>query len=195
MLEYGCGWSSLIMHLALIENKKRLGKETYPRCEKPYQLISIDSSKKFMNICKKNLSKYSSETKLVNFKYSKVVMTKFNERYCTEYLDHPQENPDFIYIDGPSPFATKNKIENFTTNSFAQMPMLCDVLKYEHFLTPGTIIVLDGRTANARFLKKNFQRNWDHTHHIENDHHYFCLNEKPLGVHNKLQLNFYKRKK
>ena len=73
-------------------------------------------------------------------------MTKFNGRYCTEYLNHPLCNPDFIYIDAPHQWGIENKIQNFTTAHFSMMPMMCDVLKFEHFLTPGTIIVTDGRT-------------------------------------------------
>ena len=38
--------------------------------------------------------------------------------------------------------------------------MVRDIIKIEYFLTPGTIIITDGRTANAQFLKDNFQRNW-----------------------------------
>jgi hypothetical protein len=37
------------------------------------------------------------------------------------------------------------------------MPMLCDILKFEHFLTPGTIILSDGRSADIRFLLSNFK--------------------------------------
>ena len=29
--------------------------------------------------------------------------------------------------------------------------MAADILSIEHFLHPGTLIVIDGRTANARF--------------------------------------------
>ena len=36
------------------------------------------------------------------------------------------------------------------------MPMVGDILKFEYFLTPGTIIT-DGRTANAQFLNENFK--------------------------------------
>ena len=64
-------------------------------------------------------------------------MTKFNNRYCTEYINHPLCNPDLIYIDGPSQWTIKNKIDNFTVNHFSMMPMISDVLKFEHFLTPG----------------------------------------------------------
>ena len=31
---------------------------------------------------------------------------------------------------------------------------------FEHFLHPGTLIMTYRRTANARFMKSNFQRNW-----------------------------------
>ena len=36
------------------------------------------------------------------------------------------------------------------------MPMICDILKIENFLTPGTLIVSDGRAANIKFLRDNF---------------------------------------
>ncbi len=194
VLEYGCGWSTLIMHLALMENKKRFKNKAFKRCEKPYELISIDCSKKFIKICKERIKKYSNNFNMVNFNFSNARMTTFNNRYCTEYTNHPQVIPDLIYIDGPSPFSIKNKIENFTTNSHGQMPMLCDILKFEHFLTPGTLIIMDGRTANARFLKSNFQRKWKHLHNAYNDHHYFWLNEGSLGMHNTEQLKFYLKK-
>ena len=71
------------------------------------------------------------------------------------------------------------------------MPMSCDILKIEHFLKPGTIIVVDGRAANSRFIKKNLQRNWKYFYNSINDQHIFFLNEKPLGQLNKKQLNFY----
>ena len=193
VLEYGCGWSTLIMHLALLKNESRFNKKAFTRCGNPYELICVDNSKKFLNICKKRINQYSRKSKKVNFVYSEARMTKFNNRYCTEYKNHPLCNPDLIYIDGPSQWTIKNKIENFTVNNFSMMPMICDVLKFEHFLTPGTIIITDGRTANARFLKANFQRNWKHIHLYALDQHYFYLKEKPLGKWNREQLKFYNK--
>lgn len=194
ILEYGCGWSTLIMHIALLKNAKRFNNKAFTRCGSPYELVSVDASKKFINIAKKRIKKYSKKLNKVKFNFSEVKMTKFNNRYCTEYSKHPLLNPDFIYIDGPHAWGVKNKIENFSTAHFSMMPMMCDVLKFEHFLTPGTIIVLDGRTANARFIKSNFQRNWKYVYAKENDQHYFYLNETPLGKWNKEQLRFYNKK-
>jgi hypothetical protein len=68
--------------------------------------------------------------------------------------------------------------------------MSCDILKIEHFLLPGTMIIVDGRTANARFLKANFQRTWSHNHDIANDIHTFEMVEEPLGSLNDRQIKF-----
>ena len=193
VLEYGCGWSTLIMHFALTMNEKRFNKKTFTRCGNPFDLICVDNSKKFLNIAKKRVNKYSKKFQKVKFFYSEARMAKFQNRYCTEYKNHPLCNPDLIYIDGPSQWTIKNKIENFTVNHFSMMPMVSDVLKFEHFLTPGTIIVIDGRTANARFLKSNFQRNWKYIHSLKSDQNYFYLDEKPLGKWNIEQLKFYKK--
>jgi hypothetical protein len=68
--------------------------------------------------------------------------------------------------------------------------MSADILAIEHFLLPGTMILVDGRTANARFLASNFQRNWSYSHDVENDVHYFEMMEQPLGKYNKKQIEF-----
>jgi hypothetical protein len=64
------------------------------------------------------------------------------------------------------------------------MPMAADLLAIEYFLEPGTFIVVDGRTANARFLINNFQRNWLYAHVEEFDQHFFYLDEEALGKWN-----------
>ena len=118
-------------------------------------------------------------------------MRDFNNKIASEFVKHPRVNPDFIFLDGPGQFKIKGSVNNISTNSRDMMPMSCDILKYEHFLTPGTIILIDGRSANARFLEKNFQRNWDHKYLREFDEHVFILNEKPLGKYNEEQIKFY----
>ena len=68
--------------------------------------------------------------------------------------------------------------------------MSADILAIEHFLLPGTLIIADGRTANARFLRANLQRDWLYYHDSQADQNYFELSEKPLGVYNERQINF-----
>ena len=81
----------------------------------------------------------------------------FNNNFAVEYEKLPRVNPDFIYLDGPSQWGVKNSINNFTTAHEDMMPMSCDIIKFENFLTPGTIIAVDGRAANSIFLKNIFK--------------------------------------
>ena len=68
--------------------------------------------------------------------------------------------------------------------------MSADVLSIEYFLLPGTMIIIDGRTANARFLKNNLQRDWSYQHFIDQDYHLFELVEEPLGLLNRVELEW-----
>lgn len=191
ILEYGCGWSTVIMNQALVNLKQKLKAKSYRRCYEPYKLVSLDNSKKFISISKQRLKKFSKNYKNVKFYFSKVNMCTFNDRYCSEYVKHPSINPDFIYVDGPDQFEIKKKINNFTIKSKSMMPMISDILKYEHFLTPGTIILFDGRQSNVRFFKSNLQRKWSDIYINATGQHIFYLNEKPLGDINNDQLKFY----
>lgn len=192
VLEYGTGWSSLVIYNALKINRKKYSSKPFPRNKKPYSLTIVDNSKKYLNISKRRIQKLYSLGKDIKFHYSKNKMTMFKKKYASHYVSHPLINPDFIYLDGPDQFQIKGKINNFTISDFEMMPMNCDILKFEHFLTPGTIILTDGRTANGRFLNSNFQRKWKYIHDEINDQSIFYLNEKSLGKFNKFQLSFYK---
>jgi len=126
----------------------------------------------------------------VKFHYSELEISTFNSRVCTFYKDIPNICPDFIYLDGPDQWSSKGDIRGISTRHIDRMPMAADILAFEHFLTPGTLIVVDGRTANARFLKSNLQRNWIHNHSFTYDQHFFELKEEPLGIYNKRQIEF-----
>lgn len=191
ILEYGCGWSTILINKALQNLKIKFKGKSFSRCYNPYELISLDNSRKFISISKRRLKKFANQNSNVKFHFSNVIMTKFNGRYCSEYMNHPEINPDFIYVDGPDQFLVKKKINNFSIKSKSMMPMICDILKYEHFLAPGTIILFDGRQSNVRFFRSNFQRNWKEIFIKETGQQIFYLNEKPLGLINKNQLNFY----
>lgn len=198
-LEFGSGWSSIILSLALDDLKKKYKKNVKTlRRNNPFELFVLENEKKYLEISKKKLKKFNSKNKIktkINFNLSKVKMTKFNGYICTEYEKLPMCNPDFIYLDGPNPFNTDGKVNNISTKHKDMMPMICDILKFEFFYTPGTIIVTDGRSANAIFLKLNFKRKWLHKHDIKHDQHIFYLDDPCLGRYNKLQLDFYKNEK
>tara|TARA_X000000950_G_C13894088_1_gene652086 strand:- start:167 stop:916 length:750 start_codon:yes stop_codon:yes gene_type:complete len=193
ILEFGCGWSTIIMKNALEINKskyltilKKLRKKNF------FEIYSVDNQKKYLKMTQDKSKKILGKKNKINFIYSKNKMTNFNKRFCSEYEKLPTINPDFIYLDGPDPSTVLGKINGFNTNHIELMPMTCDILKIEHFLLPGTIILSDGRTANIRFLKSNFQRNWTHIDFSRNDQHILYLNEKSLGKINNQILNFYR---
>lgn len=193
VLEFGSGWSSLIISHAL----KNLRKKYFKKIEKlrrsnPFELFILENENKFLKLTKKRLGNIKSIK--IHFSLSDVVMTNYNNKFATEYKKLPLCNPDFIYLDGPDQFKVKKTINNFTTAHQDMMPMVCDILKMEYFLLPGTIMLVDGRGANASFLKNNFQRNWKYEYFKFSDQHLFTLIDKPIGPINKKLIQFYNSK-
>jgi hypothetical protein len=198
VIEFGTGYSTLIFHIALENNRKKYYEQIKKlRRNNPFELFSIDDDKNWIKKIKKKITTYQnknlSKKSKIHYHYSKVKMALYNGKLATEYKNLPICNPDFIYIDGPSQFAPSNKINGISTCHIDMMPMVCDVLKFEYFFTPGTIIVTDGRGANAMFLKDNFKRNWIYGYEESWDQHIFYLNDNPIGPYNKLQLQFYRK--
>ena len=193
VLEFGSGWSSLILAHALMINEKNFFNATKKlRKSNLFELHILENEKKYLNITRKrNASILGNFNKKINYFYSSCKMATFNNKFCTEYSKLPLVNPDFIYLDGPDQFKILGKKNNFTTNHTDMMPMVSDILKFEYFLIPGTIIVVDGRTANALFLKNNFQRKWDYFYDKYNDQSIFYLADKSLGNINDRMKVFY----
>lgn len=194
ILELGSGYSTLIMSIALdFLNKKYPNFSLLETRRKNYfTIFVIENIKKFMKISKKRLNNFKLNKNKIHFQFSKSNMTIYNGLICTEYEKLPLCNPDFIYIDGPDQFNVNKDTNNFTTKHNDLMPMSCDILKIEFFLNPGTIILMDGRSANAEFLEKNFKRDWLRYHDKENDQNIFYLNSKSIGKYNDNLLKFYK---
>lgn len=199
VFEFGSGWSSLIFSIALNDLKKKYSNEVkLLRRNNPFELFILENEKKYLKITKNRIQKFNREnrdllTNKINYHFSEVYMSSYNEKICTFYKKYPLCNPDFIYLDGPDQFNVLGKVNGVSTNHKDMMPMVGDILKMEYFYTPGTIIVSDGRSANIRFLKNNLQRNWNYIEDYDHDQHILWLDEKPLGIHNSNQIKFYKK--
>lgn len=192
VMEIGCGWSSLIIRKALEENKKNYSKKIKNlRRQNHFRCVSVDNENKWISNAKKILKKFKINFTNKDFHYSECQMVEINSHIATKFKKLPVINPDFIYLDGPDQFNIKGRVRNFTISHKDMMPMVSDLINIEYFLTPGTIILVDGRTANARFLRDNFKRKWKYKHLEKLDLSIFFLNEKPLGEYNKRQLKFY----
>jgi len=199
ILEFGSGWSSLIFCLAIQDLKKKYkNKIANLRRHNPFEIFILENEKKFLNISKNRIKKYNNKKSnsfiKINYIFSTVQMILYEGKIATEYMKIPTCSPDFIYLDGPDQFKVSNNINGITTAHKDMMPMVSDLLKIEYFLTPGTIIVCDGRGANANFLKHHFKRNWIYKYDKKNDQHIFYLDSQTLGKINQLQLDFYKKK-
>jgi hypothetical protein len=127
----------------------------------------------------------------VNFHYSEIKISTFNGRICHFYDNLPDIVPDFIYLDGPNPKDVKGNVNGMTFQCDERTVMAADLLLMESILLPGTFIIVDGRTNNARFLKNNFQRNFEMSWDKDDDVTSFELKEERLGKYNILGSDFY----
>ena len=189
-LELGVGKSTLVIAHALSLNSRDYGSfvSRNLRRANPFELHSVDDMVEYIDVTRDELP--ISLRKHVTFHHSACQMASFGGRVCTFYEAFPNVCPDFIYVDGPSQFAVEGDVRGLSTRHPDRLPMSGDLLAIEHFLLPGTMILLDGRTANARFLRANFQRDWSYQHYPEADVHTFELTEPPLGRHNRKQIEF-----
>lgn len=191
VMEFGIGYSSLVMAHALSKNYERYHnfvKENLRR-NNAFQLWCVDPHAGYIS---ESLNRIPDRLKKhVSTICSSVTMGTFQDRICTYYNEIPNICADFIYLDGPDQFAgAVEDVRGVSTRHPDRLPMAADILSIEWFLVPGTIILVDGRTANARFLAKNLQRNWIFHHYPDLDISVFQLDENPLGVYSAKHMNF-----
>ena len=192
VLEFGSGLSTIVMADALSKNKADfLALEEKPELRNRFmfQIFSVESDKKWIEHSKSNLPKQLLEH--VNFHYSEIKIGTFNGRICHFYDNLPDIVPDFIYLDGPNPKDVKGSVNGMTFQCDERTVMAADLLLMEPILLPGTFIVVDGRTNNTRFLKNNFQRNFEISWDKDGDVTSFELQEERLGKFNILGSDYY----
>lgn len=192
VLEFGSGLSTIVMADALSKNKADfLAIEEKPELRNRFmfQIFSVESDKKWIEHSQSNFPKHLLEH--VNFHYSEIKIDTFNGRICHFYDNLPDIVPDFIYLDGPNPKDVKGNVNGMTFQCDERTVMAADLLLMESILLPGTFILVDGRTNNARFLKNNFQRNFEMSWDKDDDVTSFELKEERLGKYNILGSDFY----
>ena len=190
VLEFGVGYSTTVLAHALGLNEARHAEvvERELRRSNPFELHSVDNDADWVVVARGRLSEDLADR--VNLHHCALEVGEFNGRLCTYYRGLPDLAPDLIYLDGPDQFTADGDLRGLSTAHPDRMPIAADILVFEHFLTPGTLLVVDGRTANARFLAANLQRNWVHWHSVDFDQHFFELTEPPLGVYNARQVEY-----
>ena len=190
VLEFGVGWSTLVMADALLKNYLEYDKDVQHgiRRKDPFTLYTVDTEKKYIDITRNRLK--GEIGKHVKFLVSSASLTTFQGRICGRFDRIPNVCPDFIYSDGPSFRSIQGEISGLSMNHQDRTIITADLLLMEPLFLPGTMILFDGQTNNARFHKYNFQRNWKYEHFKDEDISVFELIEEPLGPYNENQLRF-----
>ena len=194
ILEFGVGYSTIFLADALkynLENHKSYVLKNLRRSN-PFKLFSIDSNKKYLKLFKKTIPK--NLIQFVNLSYSSASITTFKDQICGKLDKIPNITPDFIYVDGPSFLDIKGSIDGVSFKDKDRTALNCNLLKIENLLLPGTLILWDGQTNNARFNSSNFKRKWSSKRIEKIDISFSEQIEEPLGYLNKRQINFSKTK-
>jgi len=192
VLEFGVGYSTLVIADALKKNKtdwENLKSSPEVRNRFMFKVFSVDASKKWLEQTKKRVPKKLQS--LVNFHYSPVSVGTFQGQLCHYYDNLPDVIPDFIYLDAPDPKDVKGKFKGLSFKCDERTVMAGDLLLMESTFLPGILILIDGRTNNARFLKNNFKRKYSYKWNRKGDVSIFELIEERLGKHNVLGQDFY----
>lgn len=192
ILEFGLGYSTIIMADALKKNQKdwkRLPKKPEIRNRFMFQLFSVDTSQDWISNLKNRLPKHILDN--VHIQFSEAEIGTFNGQLCHYYKKIPDVIPDFIYLDGPMAKAVKGEINGLTFKCDERTVMSGDLLLMESTFLPGTFILVDGRTNNARFLERNFKRNYEIKWDKDGDFTTFELIEERLGKYNLLGSDFF----
>jgi hypothetical protein len=190
ILEYGSGWSTLALAIGLQENYLQFGKRYLEiiRHPNPFKLLTLDASEHWQSVA---ISRLSDEERLrVVAGVAKPVLGNFGGVIChfSDYI--PNFTPDLIYLDGPDHDQVTGGFSGFEYDERFTPPMAGDILTIEPYLWPETILICDGRTANARFLESRFKRNWEFLHDPFGDRTISRISETAFGVISEEHINF-----
>jgi hypothetical protein len=199
IMEFGSGYSTLIFAAALHQNRLAFGDKYLEYCvhPNPFTILTVDASSQFLDF---SLQRIPIELRYLIYPHkSEVEFFEFGGaggQIVNRWTNLPNFTPDIIYIDGPDPEQIKNSLFGLQANSFS-LPMSADILAREFFLWSETLIVLDGRGANAEFLRHNLKRKWQYLKDNIGDRHIFRLESEPWGhfsnQHISFKREFYKQ--
>ncbi len=190
VLEFGSGWSTLALAIALQENFVDFGDAHIKsiRHPNPFQLLTLDASEKWQGVA---LSRLNEEESLrVTSKVVTPRLSLFEGVLCHFNDFVPNFTPDLVYLDGPDHDQVIGAESGFKYDERFTPPMSADLLRIEPYLWPETIVVADGRTANVRFLESHFKRNWQIMHDPFGDRSLFRINEPAFGVISQEHIDF-----
>lgn len=169
VLEFGSGWSTLVILAAL---------ESQGSCT----LHTVEAESPWMDNTGRMLEPLPLADATHIWHRCGVFATKYAGEVCHLYGRLPNTVPDFIYLDGPDPQSVQGSVRGLSWGScHRRPPVAADPLLYESTMLPGSRILVDGRTTNARFLRRNLKRDWRMDWYREDDVTLFTLDEERLS--------------
>lgn len=194
VLEFGLGFSTIVIADALYKNEQDFINSTDApkvRLFNPFKSYVVDASEHWISAFR---DKYQSEFRhfsRIEIMHSGCTIGDWNGQICHFFNRMPDVIADFIYLDAPSLNDVEGDINGISFNNCPERTVMSgDLLKIEPTLIPGTFILVDGRTNNARFLKNNFKRTYRYEHDEDQDISVFELLEAPLGKINRNQISY-----
>ena len=146
ILEFGVGFSTIIMAAAL--------KKNYDRYKHSGHLHTVDAEQHWLNNTE---AKIPSELKKnVTFYYSPVKIYNLNNQLCSFYESLPNLCPNFVFLDGPSPKSVAGNVRGLSFTEGRPI-VAADILLYESSAPLDFFIFIDGRWRNYNFLRNNLR--------------------------------------
>jgi hypothetical protein len=158
-LELGIGYSTIALAHALAKVEEERGsvlRERLGRNSRLFQLFTVDANQGWIEQATARIPPELAGR--VHVTHSSVTATTFNGRACHTYDCIPDVVPDLVYLDGPDPADVQGHVNGLTFSIPERTVMSADLLVMEPTLLPGTVVVVDGRESNTRFLLRNLQR-------------------------------------
>jgi hypothetical protein len=180
VLEMGVGCSTFVLAHALEQVEREHGEVLRARLGRNshlLQLFTVDADERWLRHTADRLPPSLAER--VHLSHSPVRATTFAGRLCHVYERLPNVVPDLIYLDGPNPADVRGTVNGLDFSIPERTVMSADILLMEPTLLPGTVVVVDGRESNTRFLTRNLQRPF--TLAVEGDASIIELTEPRLG--------------
>jgi hypothetical protein len=168
VLEFGSGLSTVVMADAVAKVSKATGREG--------RIHAVEGSPEWAGMVRdavpENLKPYVEVTA------SPVETTLVNGELCHVFRELPDVNPDFLYLDGPAREQIEGSVRGLSFSEGCPI-VAADPLFYESRLYPGFMMVVDGRTANTLFLRRNLKRRYRFRRDRIHRAHTFVLKAKP----------------
>lgn len=157
VLEFGCGFSSLVILAALERNGEG-------------HLHSVDASEHWLaNTGAKLPSALAARWTPL---HSPVRALEINGQLCSRYERLPNVVPDFAYLDAPSNIDVTGGVAGLTfqvADGKYRNAVAANMLLYESTLRTGFFMLVDRRYENVHFLRHNLKRryrvHWDRIQH------------------------------